>query len=431
MERRPRFLQPAEPQRSVELWAVFLRAAPRAETFARFPAQPAEVAVGSLSNPGSTVWEDVLDDKHPYQGVPHTAGIIQTLRTLGDSRKPLFISEYGIGSAVDLLRVVRLYEQAGKADADDAQFYRQQRDRFLADWQRWKMAEAFDRPEDFFAQSNARMAAQRLLGLNAIRANPNVVGHSVTGTVDQGMTGEGLWTTFRELKPGTADALCDGFAPLRWCLFAEPVNVYRRTPVRLEARLANEDVLPPGQYPVRFQVVGPDTTRVWQQTLTVTIPEAKGKSESPMVLPVFDQPVVIDGPAGKYQFSATFQHGAAAAGEVVEFYVADPAPPPGIEAEVVVWGDDAGLRQWLDGHGIRSRSFSPTAPLGRELIVATAHPPSPGGGCRFCRIGATHRPWRNGRLSLPDGLRPRQRENGLAAAGQERRLHRVAFLAVP
>ncbi|MGA2259696.1 MAG: glycoside hydrolase family 2 TIM barrel-domain containing protein, partial [Thermoguttaceae bacterium] len=359
---------------------------PRADTFARFPAQPSVVAIGSLSNPGSTVWEDVLDDKHPYQGVPHTAGIIQTLRTLGDNGKPLFISEYGIGSAVDLLRVVRLYEQAGKPDVDDAQLYRQLRDRFLADWQRWKMSEAFDRPEDFFAQSNARMAAQRLLGLNAIRANPNVVGHSVTGTVDQGMTGEGLWTTFRELKPGTVDALFDSFAPLRWCLFAEPVNVYRRTPVRLEARLANEDALPPGQYPVRLQVVGPGTTHIWQQTLTVTIPETKDKSEPPMVLPVFDQPVVIDGPAGKYQFSATFQRGAAAAGEVVEFYVADPAPPLGIDAEVVVWGDDAGLDQWLREHGIRSRPFSPTAPLGRELIVATARPPAPGGAAVFAEL---------------------------------------------
>ena len=29
--------------------------------------------------------------------------------------------------------------------------------------------------------------------------------------------------------------------------------------------------------------------------------------------------------------------------------------PPGIDAEVVVWGDDAGLHQWLREHGIRSR----------------------------------------------------------------------------
>ena len=52
---------------------------------------------------------------------------------------------------------------------------------------------------------------------------------------------------FRELKPGTMDALFDGWAPLRWCLFAEPVNVYRGTPVRLEAVLANEDVLAAGR----------------------------------------------------------------------------------------------------------------------------------------------------------------------------------------
>ena len=345
-----------------------------------------EGSIGSISNPGSTVWEDILDDKHPYQGVPHTAEIIQTLRTIGANGKPLFLSEYGIGSAVDLLRVVRLYEQAGKPDVDDAQYYRQQRDRFLADWQRWKMAEAFDRPEDFFAQSNARMAAQRLLGLNAIRANPNVVGHSVTGTVDQGMTGEGLWTTFRELKPGTVDAIFDGLAPLRWCLFAEPVNVYRGRPVRFEARLANEDVLPPGQYPVSLQVVGPDTTRVWQKTLAVTIPGTKDKSESPLVLPVFDQSVVIDGPPGKYHFSATFQRGAAAAGEIVEFYVADPAAIPGIDAEVVVWGDDSGLHQWLREHGIRSRPFSLAAPHGRELILATARPPVPGGAAVFAEL---------------------------------------------
>jgi hypothetical protein len=343
----------------------------------------AGIATGSLSNPGSTTWEDVLGDKHPYQAVPHTAGVIQTLRTLGDNGKPLFISEYGIGSAVDLLRVVRLYEQAGHGDAEDAQFYRHQRDRFAADWQRWKMSEVFDRPEDFFAQSNARMAAQRLLGLNAIRANPKVVGHSLTGTVDQGMTGEGLWTTFRELKPGTADALFDGWAPLRWCLFVEPANAYRRTPLRLEACLANEDVLRPGQYPVRLEVVGPDTARAWQKTLTLTIPETKGQSEPPMVLPVLDEPLAIDGPAGKYRFSATFQQGAAAAGETIEFYVADPAPAASIDTEVVVWGDDAGLRQWLAGHGIRSRSLSATAPTGRELILATASPPAPGGAVVF------------------------------------------------
>jgi hypothetical protein len=356
---------------------------PRANTFSLFPTGKVETAVGTLSNPGSTVWEDVLADKHPYQRVPHTAEVIRRLRTIDGGGQPLFLSEYGIGSAVDLLRVVRQYEQAGKPDVEDGQFYRAQRDRFLADWEQWKLSEAFDRPEEFFAQSNARMGSQRLLGLSAIRSNPHVVGHSLTGTVDQGMTAEGLWTTFRELKPGTMDAVFDGFAPLRWCLFVEPVHVYRQTPVRLEAVLANEDALPPGEYPVRVQVVGPNLTRVWEKTLTVTIPPPGADTEQPLVLPVLKEDVTIDGPAGKYRLLATFERGAAAAGEAVEFYVDDPAQMPPVEAEVVLWGEDAGLRQWLTDHGIRTRPFAAEPGTRREVIVAAAAPPVPGDAAVF------------------------------------------------
>jgi hypothetical protein len=74
-------------------------AAPDASTFHAFdkgrvigdPAEANEV-IGSLSNPGSMVWEDVLSDQHPYQRVPHTAGIIRTLRTVSGVKLPVFIS---------------------------------------------------------------------------------------------------------------------------------------------------------------------------------------------------------------------------------------------------------------------------------------------------------------------------------------------------
>jgi hypothetical protein len=406
--------------------------APNAATFRLFPDKyptgaPPQV-VGSLSNPDSPVWEDVLSDQHPYQRVPHTAAIIKTLRTLNGGGKPVFLSEYGIGSAVDLVRVFRWYEQIGKANVEDAQFYRAQRDKFLADWERWRLADTWAGPEDYFRECLAKMAGQRLLGLNAIRSNPNVVGHSLTGTVDQGMTAEGLWTTFRELKPGTTDAIFDGFAPLRFCLFVEPVNVYRKTSVRLEAVLANEDALLPGKYPVRLQVVGPNNTRVFDRTVTLTIPSplpsgegrvrgdgaaarpgaphpsplpkgegearAKGegeakaggqgaKPEPPMVIPLFADDVIIDGPPGKYRFLAAFERGAAAAGEVTEFHVADPAEMPPVEAEVVLWGEDAGLAKWLADHGIRTRPFSPAPAAAREVILAAATPPAPGGGAAF------------------------------------------------
>jgi hypothetical protein len=358
---------------------------PEAAGFARFSKGVTLESVGSLSNPGSNVWEDVLSDTHPYQHVPHTASVIRFLRTTGDGGLPLFLSEYGIGSAVDLIRAARHYEQLGKESAMDAQFYRQQLNRFLDDWKRWRLHEAFARPEDFFTESNTRMAGQRLLGLNAIRSNPNVIGHSLTGTVDQGMTGEGCWTTFRELKTGTTDALFDGWAPLRWCLFVESASVYRGSPVRVEAVLANEDVLPPGEHPARLQVVGPNLARVWERTVIVKIPAAggDGRREAPMVVPVMAEDVTITGPAGKYRFLATLEKGGAAMGGETEFYVDDPATMPTVDAEIVLWGEDAGLTKWFADHGVRTRPFTGQSANKREVILAAAKAPAPGGVAVF------------------------------------------------
>lgn len=376
-------------------------AGPDAGTFTPYPVAETNTsrAIGALSNPGSTRWEDVVSDQHPYQRVPHTADIIRKLRTMGGGRKPLFISEYGIGSAVDLWRATRHYERLGATHAMDAQFYRDKLDRFLADWERWRMAEAFGRPEDFFAASHRRMAGQRLLGLNAIRANPHCIGYSLTGTVDQGMTGEGLFTTFRELKPGTVDAVFDGLAPLRWCLFVEPVNFYRGAKARLEAVLANEDQLAPGEYPVRLEVFGPANQLVWSRRTKVMIAgargpfarppgtrspiEGEGGSEGEFVVPVLAEDVAVDGPAGTYRFAATFESGAAPAGGEVGFFVADPAQRPAVEAEVVLWGDDPAVAQWLTARGVRRRPFRAGPQTQREVILAGQHPPAPGGAEAF------------------------------------------------
>jgi len=347
-------------------------------TFAQFPRGEPGMAIGSISNPGQVAWQDILSDQHPYQRVPHTAEVIQTLRTLHGNGQPVWLSEYGIGSAMDLLRIVRRYEQVCQTEVEDARLYQSWRDRFLADWTRYRLSDVFDRPEDFFAQSISRTGHQRLLGLNAIRANPNVIGHSLTGTLDQGMTGEGVWTTFRELKPGSTDAIFDGWAPLRWCLFAEPLNVYRQSPIRLEAVLANEDALAPGDYPVRLQVVGPNLTRVLDKTISVKIGDPRSKPEPPMVIPVFAQDVVIDGPPGIYRFLATFEKGAAASGEEARFFVdVRPEEMPKIDNEVLVAGQDAGLMSWLSAHGIRHRPHDPSRPqTAREVILASGKPPA-------------------------------------------------------
>lgn len=346
---------------------------PNAATFTLYTEsrRKTQPRLGSLANPGSSQWQDAVGDKHTYPRVPHTAGTIQSLRTAGGDPLPLFLSEYGIGSAVDLWRTTRHFERLGKTEVEDAQFYRDKLDRYLADWKRWKLDELYARPEDFFTESLRKMAGQRTLGLNAIRANPNIIGYSLTGMNDHVSCGEGLTTTFRELKPGTVDAMFEGFAPLRLCLFAEPVNVYRGARVRFEAVLANEDVLAPGEYPVRLLVVGPQNQRVLEKTVNVTIAK-----EAPFAQPVFAADVVVDGPSGRYRFLTSFERGGAATGGETEFYVADPTEMPAVKSGVVLASEDAALAKWLADHGIRYRKLADGEPSQREVILISKTAPA-------------------------------------------------------
>jgi hypothetical protein len=170
-----------------------------------------------------------------------------------------------------------------------------------------------------------------------------------------------------------ADAFSDMGAPLRWCLFVDGANVYRGAKVHLEAVLVNRDVLKAGDYPVRFQLVGPRVTRVMDTTITVKV---SGQNEAPFAQPVFSKDVVVDGPPGRYRFLATFQRGAAAAGYHAEFYVEDPATKPMVPVEVVLWSKDEELSAWFRSQGIAVRESLTPAQSARELILATGTPPS-------------------------------------------------------
>lgn len=348
-----------------------------AANFALYGADTSAKRIGSLSNPGSKVWEDIISDRHIYPRVPHTGDTIAMLRNLDCiAGQPVFLSEYGIGSAVDLWRTVRHYERLDAAAAEDAVFLRDKLDRYLADWKQWRLDELYARPEDFFMESLKKMAGQRTLGLNAIRSNPNIIGHSMTCAIEEVMCGEGLTTAFREFKPGTIDAIFDGWAPLRWCLFAEPVHIRRGTKLHLEAVLANEDVLTPGRYPARSQVVGPNLLRVMDREIAVTVPKPTAKSEPRLAQLCFSDDIVIDGPSGKYRFLATLERGGAPAAGEIEFYVTDPADMPSVGADVILWGNDSELGKWLAAHGIHTRPYSAVSSSRHEVILASGRPPA-------------------------------------------------------
>jgi hypothetical protein len=325
--------------------------------------------IGSVSNPGSGVWEHTwgaesptaaplvskghpfaggyeqgAGDAHVYPRVPQTGQVNTFLRTLGTGTRPVFLSEYGIGSLFDATGATRQYEQARANPAlEDFALARGWSERFAADWRRFGMEGTCAFPEDLFGESFARMARHRALGFNLVRSNPQLCGFNVTGMLDHAMTGEGFWDFWRNWKPGSLDVLQDGWAPLRWCLFANPTHAFTGRPVRIEAVLATEDALAPGAYPARFRILGPSGI-AWERAATVRIPEPR-----PLAVPVLAEDVAFPEP-GSYRLVATLEHGGAPRARECEFHVS--APVAGTAAAALEGFDEA-ARAALASAGVR------------------------------------------------------------------------------
>jgi len=348
-----------------------------------------DLGIGSVSNPGSAEWEPLLGgeapgagkrkmsgpggyaeqagDAHAYPRVPHSAETIAWLRTVGEGTKHVFLSEYGIGSQVDPVRTAAWYEQEGASpDLEDYRLNREWADRLHADWPRLGMDRIWASPADFFAEGGRLHARQRTLGLNAIRANPNLCGHSLTGTVDQGMTGEGLWTAWRELKPEIVETMRAAWAPLRLCVFAEPLHLYPGGTVRVEAVLANEDALAPGEYGFCLRVLGPGLRPVLERRETVCIPAG---GEQPFAVPVCAESLAVEEP-GRYRVLAELD-GAAPTGGEAWFEVHAPVRLEGMQP-LALWGETGGPGPWLERLAIR---WQPWGPESRTPVILVA----PGG----------------------------------------------------
>ncbi|MGD0093194.1 MAG: hypothetical protein ABSE73_25045, partial [Planctomycetota bacterium] len=340
-----------------------------------------------VSNPGSNAWEPVWGvegpevkavpkgpqpggyvghpgDAHVYPATPHTAQTCDFIRGLGRETKPVFLSEYGIGSMMNVISEWRHFEQAGaRPDLMDAAMLRAQSEALCADWKRLGFDGVYPFPEDLLRESQRLHSRQRTLGFDLIRSNPKLCGFNLTGILDHAITGEGLWTFWREWKPGTFDAVSDGWSPLRWCLFVDPSHGYSGHTFTVEAVLATEDALRPGDYPARFRVCGENGV-VWEKTAVVKIPDP-----APLAVPAIRETIKLEAPAGRYVFAASLESGGAPTGGRLAFYLSDAAALPRAQGEVVLWGVEKKAEDWLTARGLACRQLDATAPAQRELVL--------------------------------------------------------------
>ncbi|MBK8835848.1 MAG: hypothetical protein IPO29_13695 [Anaerolineae bacterium] len=357
------------------------------------------LAIGSLSNPGGTAWEHVwgverpgapraqprppsgnwsgfpppgyvggAGDAHVYPQMPLTPAAIDFMKRLGADSKPVLLSEYGIGSQQNVISEWRNWEQTGAPPLEEGAFLRDQAEKFQADWRRLGFDDVYAFPEDMLRESQRLHSRQRAYAFDLIRANPRLAGYNLTGMLDHALTGEGLWTFFRQWKPGAFDAVWEGWAALRWCLLADPTHASAGQTVTLEASLANEGALKPGEYPARFRLLGPGGV-AWEKTVTIAIPDP-----SPLAVPVLRDTVVLAGPPGAYTFAANLERGGAPAGGRMTVHLSDLADLLRLTGDIALWGIDAREEAWLTARGLRCRPFNKGASGPADLILVGLPP---------------------------------------------------------
>jgi hypothetical protein len=363
----------------------------------RWDGQP---GIGSLSNPGSRVWQptwgieapdapkvnatftwepggyiDSAGDAHVYPPYPLEERFARQIRTLGAGTKPVFLSEFGIGSLMNVIEEEREYDQHdARADLPDRALIHDMAQRLTADLKRFGLDELYPFPADLLRDSYRLHSFQRRQAFDLIRSNPQLVGYNLTGLLDHGISGEGLWSFWRHWKDGIVEALEDGWSPLRWCLFVNPPYSYTNQTMELEAVLATEDVLKPGQYPVCFRIWG--NGKVWWERRTeVTIPAPDTSERTPLAVPVLKTRVRLNLPAGEYTFAAELERGGMPTGDRLPFHVADQASLPKGRGTLLTWGVERRVHDWLAAHGYTCQTYHPEATRARNpVVVGDVHP---------------------------------------------------------
>ncbi len=263
-------------------------------------------------------------DLHIYPRHPINKEYEDSVRNIGAfSGKPVFVSEGGWGSMFNVLWLLRRYEQMHVNPlAPDYLEVKKMAKYFLSDLKKFDFENEYPYPVDILKLSEERHCAQRRRFFDILRSNPRVNAISLTGLLDHAVCGEGFFTFMREYKPGIADVLQNGFAPVKWCIFVEETHIYRNTPICIEAVLANECKLSEGTYPVSFKIAAKNGKVVYSEDITLTLTK---EDADKFAVPVYKNTLSLDVPAGEYEVRFELLEGAAATDGSVKLYVSDPA----------------------------------------------------------------------------------------------------------
>lgn len=353
--------------------------------------------VGSVANPFSREWEclwngeskengkveawapagppplrEEIGDIHLYPRVPVSVQDEKTMRELGvQNDRPVFVSEFGIGSLFNATETLLRYKMRDTdPDTPDMRMVQHMHDQYEEAFYRYGLDEYYTFPVELLRESESLHCRQRTYYFDILRSDPKMAGLSITGLLDHSICGEGLWSLTREFKPGIAETLERGFAPLRWCLFAHRTHAYTKRPFVIEGLLANEDVLKVGQtYPIGVAIKGEQGV-IWRKSYDIKITEDMVKD---MSFPVFKEELVLDVPEGRYELHAEILDHATATDGTLAFYLSDGDVAKVDVQEVFTAGLPQAAESFLREQGVNVRPLAEAD--GRCLIFVGYLPP--------------------------------------------------------
>ncbi len=311
-----------------------------------------------------------VGDVHPYVEVPLSPTSENGLRFYGNvpGTKPIFVSETGIGPLFNVIEEWRHFEQTriDKVDVqnlEDVAWISSQAKKLMADWERLGLDKhsGYPFPEWMLRESQRLSARDRLDMFDCLRANPLVCGYSLTGMNDHGWCGEGLWSQFRRMKPEVFDALEDGWADLRFCLFVPP-HVFAGKPFTVEASLANAGVLAPGTYTADFAVGGPQgILERFSQDFIV-------RASDGMAIPIIHKVITLNVPGGEYELYATLRSVGAPMGRHKPFRVCNTSALEPLQGTIAAAGLNEAQRAFLTACGVTLTSYTGTESADAVLL---------------------------------------------------------------
>ena len=307
-------------------------------------------------------------DIHVYPRMPMTWEVKEAVLNVGKDSKPVFISEFGAGSQLHVLSDYRHAQQTGVClNLPEVQTVKKALDSIEAGWEKFGLGEVYPSIDDFLTDSFVKSVRQRVITFDLVRGNPKFCGYNLTGIMDHALAGEGLWTSFGEFKPGMMEAVRDGWSPLRFCLLVNPDHPYAGRPLRVVARLANEDALAPGSYPVTLRIWNSGGT-LWEHKTKVTVEEGKF---APLAYTIFDETINIGLKAGEYTLCADLEDGGRPGNRRMKFEVTDKNAFPAVSGKIHALGLDEPQTEILKSTGAEVVSFDYGACFGNanEVIV--------------------------------------------------------------